>query len=405
MMKELWKYITTGHVLVIQHDGFPINAEAWDDEFLGFDYTGAPWLYPDSERCVGNGGCSIRSRNLLYTLGNDDFIKITEQEDDAISRLYGAYLEDTYGMEFAPVSLAEKFAFELREPCAPTFAFHQYFHHPFKEHVVIKRSGAMGDIILSEPLIDYYSKKGFQVVMDIPEGEMKLFIQYPHFVKHISQMNSKIVPYKTVNLDMAYEVTPKRRVLESYYEMAGITDGEIRNSRLYIYQEPHQRLFKKYILIHNDEVGLPHRNSYSANWAFVVGYYERLGYTILQVGNNPREQVATHFNCPTKDMLMYLCKGADLVIGLDSGVAQLSVALGTPTVIMSGSVNLQLRYVNFEKIGVVQGKCPSEEDKNCYHNSITTVGSKCKYDENTPPCSQHSEHQIIKEANKLLKLN
>jgi hypothetical protein len=103
--------------------------------------------------------------------------------------------------------------------------------------------------------------------------------------------------------------------------------------------------------------------------------------------------------------LMYMCKGAELVIGIDSGVCQLSVALGTSAVIMSGSVDLKLRYVNFEKIGVVQGNCPTLSDKNCYHSESGTTGVKCKYDEVQPPCATHNEFSVITEANKLLKLN
>ena len=57
---------------------------------------------------------------------------------------------------------------------------------------------------------------------------------------------------------------------------------------------------------------------------------------------------------------------------------------------------------NFEKIGIVQGECPKKELKNCYHNSINTVGVKCVINENMPPCSIHNEDNIIKETNKLL---
>jgi ADP-heptose:LPS heptosyltransferase len=147
---------------------------------------------------------------------------------------------------------------------------------------------------------------------------------------------------------------------------------------------------------------MPHRNSYGVEWKLIVAYFQKLGYLVFQIGNNPIEHIAPHYNCPTKDMLMYMCKGADLVIALDSGVAQISVALGTPTIIMAGSVDITLRYSNFEKIGVVQGDCPKSELKNCYHNSIGTTGVKCVINESTPPCSLHNVYKIIEQANKLL---
>jgi hypothetical protein len=402
VVKELWKYITTSHVLIVQWDSWILNEEIWTDEFLDYDTTGALWLYNDG-RDNGNGGFSIKSKRLLNILATDPFIEITHPEDEICGRLYRKYLETNYDIKFAPESLCDLFSFECREPYQRTLGFHSFFHQPFREHIVIRRThGATGDIIMAEPIIEYFAKYNYQVVLDIPLDDMKLFLQYPYFLKHISQMNKKIKPIKVINLDMAYEIKPKQLVLKSYYEMAGIKDGELRNSRLYMHQEPHQKIFQKYILIHNDQVNLPHRNSYGVNWELIVAYFQKLGYLVFQIGNNPIEHIAPHYNCPTKDMLMYMCKGADLVIALDSGVAQISVALGTPTIIMAGSVDITLRYSNFEKIGVVQGDCPKSELKNCYHNSIGTTGVKCVINESTPPCSLHNVYKIIEQANKLL---
>lgn len=403
MIKMLSDFFDTDFVLTIQADGWVLDGSKWDEKFLDCDYIGSTWPYPTKN--VGNGAFSIRSKKLQHILATDSFIKIVSPEDEIIGRLYRDYLESIYNIVFAKEEVANKFAYELNEPTQHTFGFHKNFYNPFIEHIVIKRSGASGDIIMCEPLVYYFSEKGFQVVMDIPLDEMRLFIQYPFHVKHISQMNTKIIPDKVINLDMSYENKPLQPVLKSYYERAGIKDGITRNSMLYIHQEESQKLLEKYILIHNDETSMNYRNSYGVNWGFIVNYYQKIGYTVLQVGNNPREKVATRFNCPTKDVLMYMCKGADLVIGLDSGVCQLSVALGTPTVILSGSVNLKLRYSDFDKIGVVQGICPKEEFKNCYHSKVGTVGIDCIFDKDIPPCCLHSEFSIIEQSNKLLKLN
>ena len=401
VVKELYKYIKTSHVLIVQWDSWILNEDVWTDEFLEYDMIGALWTYKD-KRDNGNGGFSIKSKRLLDILATDPYIEIYHPEDEICGRLYRTYLEKTHNLKFAPEDLCDLFSFECRQPYQRTFGFHAFFYQPFKEHVVIKRSGAIGDIVMVEPLIEYFSKNNYEVVLDIPKDDTKLFSQYPYLIKHISQMNPRIKPVKVINLDMAYEKKPKQLVLQSYYEMAGIKDGELRNSRLYLNQKPNQKIFQKYILIHYDNTNMPHRNSYGVNWGVIVDYYQKLGYLLFQIGNNPIEHIAPHYNCPTKYMLMYLCKGADLVIALDSGVAQISVALGTPTVIMVGSVDLKLRYSNFEKIGVVQGECPKKELKNCYHNSINTVGVKCVINENMPPCSIHNEDNIIKETNKLL---
>src|SRR5688572_30053024 len=43
MIRGLPKHIETEHCLVVQWDGFVINADRWDPGFLEFDYIGAPW--------------------------------------------------------------------------------------------------------------------------------------------------------------------------------------------------------------------------------------------------------------------------------------------------------------------------------------------------------------------------
>ena len=41
---ELFKYIKTSHVLIVQWDGFIINPKKWQKNFLLYDYIGAPFI-------------------------------------------------------------------------------------------------------------------------------------------------------------------------------------------------------------------------------------------------------------------------------------------------------------------------------------------------------------------------
>jgi len=70
MIKELYKYIETDFALIIQHDGFVLNASAWSDSFLQYDYIGGPWYHLGDLR-VGNGGFSLRSKKLVDWLGHN----------------------------------------------------------------------------------------------------------------------------------------------------------------------------------------------------------------------------------------------------------------------------------------------------------------------------------------------
>ena len=402
IVKELNKYFNTEYVLIIQHDGFILNGDCWDDEFLKYDYTGGTWLYIDGKN-VGNGGFSLRTKRLQEILAEDDNIEITHPEDEITARLYRTYLEKKYLISFAPEEVANKFSFELNEPIQKTFGFHGYFWGEFKPHIVIKRTAALGDVIMCEPLIDYYFKKGYQVVLDTLPQFMSVFFQYRHPLKHISQINPKIVPEKIINLDGAYESKPKQSVLQSYYEFAGITDAPLVNSKLNLKAGKDEMLFQKYILLHLDNTGMEYRNQHGIDWNFVVQYYQRLGYLVFQIGRRMKEVVAPYLNTVTLEMLMFSINGADCIIGIDSSPCQIAVALNVPTVIMFGSVSPKLRYNNFSKIQVVHTDCPTSAKRFCYHETENSeVGNKCEFNESEPPCTVYTHFNILNAVNKLL---
>ena len=43
LMEDLHKYFETSHCLYVEADSFVVNADLWKEEFLEFDYIGAPW--------------------------------------------------------------------------------------------------------------------------------------------------------------------------------------------------------------------------------------------------------------------------------------------------------------------------------------------------------------------------
>ena len=43
IIEDLHKYFKTSHCLVVQPDSFVVDSDLWKDEFLQFDYIGAPW--------------------------------------------------------------------------------------------------------------------------------------------------------------------------------------------------------------------------------------------------------------------------------------------------------------------------------------------------------------------------
>jgi hypothetical protein len=108
---ELYKHVPTSHLLIFQWDGYVKNAKAWTDEWLQYDYIGAPWWHTDGMN-VGNGGFSLRSRRLMEIVATDPAIADYHPEDVQICRHYRPYLEREHGIRFAPEDVARRFSIE-----------------------------------------------------------------------------------------------------------------------------------------------------------------------------------------------------------------------------------------------------------------------------------------------------
>lgn len=136
---DLHHYVQTDYALLFHADGYVINADAWRDEFLEYDYVGAPWPLPHDDYSyrtptgevirVGNS-VSLRSKRLLempsslhiewksyYGNTNEDGFLCVHNRD-ALQRS---------GIRFAPLGVAKYFSKEHEIPeneGIETFAFH-----------------------------------------------------------------------------------------------------------------------------------------------------------------------------------------------------------------------------------------------------------------------------------------
>ena len=136
ILKELSQHIVTPHCMIIQWDGYPINAGCWDPAFLECDYIGAPWPQFSDSHNVGNGGFSIRSKRLLQACMTRGFEDDGGPEDTVIARKNRQFLEQQHGIRFAGSEIAERFSYERgmpgsSEPTAAitrSFGFHGVFN-------------------------------------------------------------------------------------------------------------------------------------------------------------------------------------------------------------------------------------------------------------------------------------
>lgn len=401
MMKELGNQpITTTHILVIQADGYVLDGSCWEDEFMKYDYVGAPWLEQDGYN-VGNGGMSLRSFHLHKALADDPIIKGIQPEDVGICRIYRDYLVQKYNITFAPDDLAHRFSYELHEPKQPTFGFHGKFHPPYVEPICIKRTGALGDVVQVEPILEYFHSKGHPVYLDTLPQYYHLFSNHYFKVGNYARFDKTVIKHRIINLDLAYEVNPQQLHLKTYFEMAGIKDYALRNPKLNYPIGPHNKMFKKYVVVHIDDRDTPYRNVFGVKWKHVEVWLEAKGYTVIQIGAANGAKIGHHFNTVNELVMNWLIAGCDFFIGVDSGPAQVAVALDKKCLLFFGSVNPEFIHYDRSKIKIMHTPCPIDKEW-CWHSEPGTKGVDCEADRQEPPCCVHDTERVLETLNELI---
>lgn len=155
-------YFDTDFAILCQDDGYISNPNMWTDEFLNYDYIGAPWPldlknqlmfnlengvdlhghkfikeipklknYNANNYRVGNGGFSLRSKKLSeFTKRYSN--KYPEKPEDNIISIYEKEEIENNGMKIAPIEIAAKFSVESSTEFNPyrdknkTFGFHRF---------------------------------------------------------------------------------------------------------------------------------------------------------------------------------------------------------------------------------------------------------------------------------------
>ena len=138
---ELNEYIDTDYALLVHADGFVVNPLAWKEEFLSYDYIGAPWPLPTDDFSyrdvngnivrVGNS-VSLRSKRLLelpikLNLPWEPFHGF--HNEDGFICVKNKHIYESHGMTLAPLDVAKYFSHEAMIPEVQgikPFVFHKW---------------------------------------------------------------------------------------------------------------------------------------------------------------------------------------------------------------------------------------------------------------------------------------
>jgi hypothetical protein len=138
-IKILPSYQKCDYMISLHTDGFIINPHLWLEEFLEYDYIGAPWpdLHWNKTNRVGNGGFVMKSKKFTKLEGDINYIN--GPNDWLVTNYYyNSFIE--CGCKYAPLEVAAKFSLELPIPEVPhdltkSFGFHGKHTEEAKEMV------------------------------------------------------------------------------------------------------------------------------------------------------------------------------------------------------------------------------------------------------------------------------
>jgi len=100
---KFWETIPTENVLIFQTD--TILRRFGIDEFISYNYVGAPWIRYREGKIVGNGGLSFRKKSRMLEITN----QFSDEEITMEDIYFCKYLKDE---DIAPYDVAKKFSVE-----------------------------------------------------------------------------------------------------------------------------------------------------------------------------------------------------------------------------------------------------------------------------------------------------
>ena len=139
---ELGKHVDTEFAMLIHDDGFVVNPDSWREEFLDYDYIGAPWPLPNDDFSYrAKGGELIRVGNSV-SLRSKRLIDLPVDLNLEWKPFHGYYNEDGFiavnyrhvylehSMKYAYLEVAKHFSHETMIPEVQgirPFAFHRHY--------------------------------------------------------------------------------------------------------------------------------------------------------------------------------------------------------------------------------------------------------------------------------------
>lgn len=278
-----------------------------------------------------------------------------------------------------------------------------------KSTVYIRRSGALGDVILVQPILEYLLNEGNQVIFVSrfagifkPRPGLTLRLNLNRMDRwryHLQKLFFR-TNVRWIELDGAYENNPHLSISEAYCRAAGIKEesGKV-NGDAFVRDLDFKLPDQPYILFHLQAPScqLNYRSIHGVDWVKVAQVLTQKGHSCIELMESDahRTPILPLFIEHNIAQLFQLMPSAAAFVGLDSAPAHIAVTDGVPAFIFFGSVNPALRLdMRTFRGHIFQNAC---EYARCYHTVKGTRGVYCRVvgDEGMPPCCTFETDEVI----------
>lgn len=123
------------YFLTIHWDGFIVNTNSWTDNYLEYDYIGAPW--PHIKYLCGNGGFCLKSKKFFETQLLINNIDTNDPDDTTLCIKYRQHFLDN-NCNYADKYTALQFSTECCNYWKfDSFGFHDFKYNPQFQHMIL----------------------------------------------------------------------------------------------------------------------------------------------------------------------------------------------------------------------------------------------------------------------------
>lgn len=242
-------------------------------------------------------------------------------------------------------------------------------HRRFDLPIVVKRKYAIGDVILTTPIIDAIARSR-------PLSPIYVETDYPELFEGNRQVHqaakavSLTEPHLTVDLNGSYEGTQMQHIVEAYHKTASevVTGLLPYQCATFMYPGAQDKQFAE------DALGKSHKvcviNADATTWPGKTWNFERFktvaeklteqGWTVVQVGSKERRKLPG-LNLVGKTTLLQLaaiCERAALTITPDTSTLHIAQAVGCPTIGLFGVT--YARFIATHGSRFIAVECPPD---------------------------------------------